>query len=104
MNDDLPIKWVGDDGTRHEATLEHVTEIAKKIYDEFPGGLDELESYMRNQRKLYAFFREVARLTVEHDVVVDMDNEDHAVVFPSKLGEALEKVDPDWFNNRSELE
>jgi hypothetical protein len=41
--------------------------------------------------KLRAFFREVAELTIEHDV-----EGDSAVVYPSKLGKALEKVDPNW--------
>jgi hypothetical protein len=42
--------------------------------------------------KLEAFFREVTQLTLNHDCVGD-----HAVVFPSKLGAALVKVDPEWW-------
>jgi hypothetical protein len=42
--------------------------------------------------KLRAFFKEVAELTSNHDVL-----QDNAVVYPSKLGDALERVDPEWF-------
>ena len=42
--------------------------------------------------KLVAFYEAVARLTLNHDVCGD-----HAVVFPSKLGPELEKVDPEWW-------
>jgi hypothetical protein len=45
-------------------------------------------------QKLEAFYRAVAELTVNHDVIGDS-----AVVFPSKLGKELEKVDPEWYNN-----
>ena len=41
---------------------------------------------------LERFFYEVAQLTLNHDTVGD-----YAVVFPKKLGEALEKVDPGWY-------
>jgi hypothetical protein len=56
----------------------------------------------RNQRerlqKLEAFYRAVADLTVNHDTLVSGD-EEYAVVYPNKLGKALEKVDPEWYNN-----
>ena len=42
--------------------------------------------------KLEKLFREVARLTSRHRVFGDS-----AVVYPSDLGKALEKVDPDWW-------
>ena len=42
--------------------------------------------------KLEAFFQEVAQLTLNHDVLGDS-----AVVFPSKLGKALVKVDEQWW-------
>lgn len=42
---------------------------------------------------LEEFFRKVAHLTVRHDSIGE-----HAVVYPSKLGKALAKVDPDWFH------
>ena len=52
----------------------------------------------RNQserlRKLEAFYKAVAQLTFDHDVIGDS-----AVVFPSKLGEELERVDPEWYKN-----
>ena len=43
------------------------------------------------QEKLEQFLKEVANLTVNHKVVAD-----EAVVYPSALGEAVSRVDPDW--------
>lgn len=43
-------------------------------------------------RELENFFREVALLTLNHETI-----DDNAVVFPSELGKALEKVDPVWW-------
>jgi hypothetical protein len=45
--------------------------------------------------RLRAFFKEVADLTVNHDVVGGML--EIASVSPKKLGEALEKVDKNWY-------
>jgi len=44
--------------------------------------------------KLEAFFKEVAKLTLDHDVL-----DDHAVIYASKLGAALEKVDFEWWKS-----
>jgi hypothetical protein len=44
--------------------------------------------------KLERFFKEVADLTVEHEVIADT-----AVVYPSALGESLSRVDPEWYQN-----
>jgi hypothetical protein len=60
--------------------------------------------------KLLAFFKEVASLTANHDGIhfrvtndhKDQIEEDIAVVYPSKLGRALEKVDPEWWKNTGE--
>jgi hypothetical protein len=46
-------------------------------------------------RKLEKFYCEVARLTLNHDVLAD-----HAVVFPSKLGSVLEEVDKEWWKQK----
>lgn len=54
--------------------------------------------------KLLEFYKEVARLTLNHDSfhfsvmngAKEEQDIDYAVVFPSKLGAALEKVDPEW--------
>ena len=43
--------------------------------------------------KLEAFFKAVAMLTSNHDVIGNT----YASVSPAKLGEELEKVDPDWY-------
>lgn len=45
-----------------------------------------------SKKSLESFFREVARLTSKHDTLGDS-----AVVYPSKLGKALAKVDPYWW-------
>lgn len=42
--------------------------------------------------KLKVFFKDVAHLTMNHQVL-----EDNAVVFPSDLGPVLEKVDKEWW-------
>jgi len=42
--------------------------------------------------KLRIFYQEIAELTINHDVV-----DDNAVVYPSKLGKALSKIDPEWW-------
>ena len=55
-----------------------------------------------NCKKLEAFFKAVADLTVNHDTLdssQDGMEEDYAVVFPNKLGAELEKVDPEWYNH-----
>lgn len=42
-------------------------------------------------QKLQRFFSEVKDLTINHDVL-----DDHAVVYPRDLGDALSRVDPHW--------
>lgn len=42
-------------------------------------------------QRLQRFFSEVKELTINHDVL-----EDHAVVYPRDLGDALSRVDPHW--------
>lgn len=49
--------------------------------------------------KLEAFYKAVVQLTFAHDVLEDKDGDEHAVVFPNKLGKELEKVDPEWYKN-----
>jgi len=52
--------------------------------------------------KLEAFYKAVIDLTLNHDTLnspIWGGEEEHAVVFPSKLGAALEKVDPEWYRN-----
>lgn len=45
-------------------------------------------------RKLKEMYKEVCDLTVNHDVL-----NDHAVVYPSKLGPVLEKVEQYWYKS-----
>ncbi len=51
---------------------------------------------------LEQFFKAVANLTLNHKVVysrVDENVDGSAVVYPSDLGAALEKVDPEWWKH-----
>lgn len=52
-------------------------------------------------KKLRQFFKTVARLTVNHDCVTVVkrngQQDDLASVSPKKLGDALSKVNPDWY-------
>jgi len=45
-------------------------------------------------QKLKDMYLEVCDLTINHDVI-----NDHAVVYPSKLGPVLEKIDRKWYMN-----
>jgi hypothetical protein len=47
---------------------------------------------MPTYNALFKFYRAVAKLTLEHDVV-----DDFAVIHADKLGDELEKVDLFWF-------
>lgn len=49
-----------------------------------------------DKEKLEQFFRTVADLTSNHDVLSDRAG-GYAVVWPKDLGKALEKVDPEWW-------
>ena len=49
-------------------------------------------------RKLREFYNEVRTLAIEHDVI-ENDTTGIAVVYPSRLGTALSKVNPHWFHN-----
>lgn len=46
--------------------------------------------------KLREFYKEICELTANHDVI---ENEDVgiAVVYPNRLGAALEKINPEWY-------
>jgi hypothetical protein len=48
--------------------------------------------------QLLAFYKAVANLTVDHDVL-HSKNGDHAVVYPNKLSDELAKVDSNWYEN-----
>ena len=53
--------------------------------------------HLHSIKGLENFFREVAQLTLNHETIGD-----HAVVFPSELGKALVKVDPEWWTCKPE--
>ena len=50
-------------------------------------------NHVHSVAKLEAFFKEVAKLTLNHNEEKDMG----AYVTAADLGKALEKVDPEWF-------
>lgn len=54
---------------------------------------------MRRLALLEEFFAAVADATVNHATFTSPDGEDYAVVYPKRLGELLEKVDPEWYEN-----
>lgn len=43
---------------------------------------------------LETFFKEVANLTLNHNTVAD-----YSVIYASDLGDALEKIDREWYKN-----
>ena len=49
-------------------------------------------------RKLREFYNEVRSLATEHDVI-ENDTSGIAVVYPSRLGTALSKVNPHWYHS-----
>jgi hypothetical protein len=49
-------------------------------------------------RKLREFYNEVRNLATEHDVI-ENDTSGIAVVYPSRLGTALSKVNPNWYHS-----
>lgn len=49
-------------------------------------------------RKLREFYNEVRSLATEHDVI-ENDTSGIAVVYPSRLGLALSKVNPNWYHS-----
>ena len=57
------------------------------------------EKEVNELEKLRAFYKAVARLTLDHDHIEISDDEGFAVVFPSKLGPELEKIDKEWWKN-----
>lgn len=46
-------------------------------------------------QKLKVLYEEIRELTMNHDVLYE-----NAVVYPSKLGTVLEKVDSQWYKNQ----
>jgi len=56
--------------------------------------MNELDQLKSENAKLKKFFRDVAHLTINHDVLSDS-----AVVYPSRLGPVLEDVDPQWWTH-----
>jgi hypothetical protein len=52
----------------------------------------------RIQLELYEkVLKEIARLTVDHDIIVSLNGNEYASVSPRKLGESLAVVKADWY-------
>ena len=49
-------------------------------------------------RKFREFYKEVSALTAKHDSL-EYGNMNVAVVYPSKLGSSLSKVNPEWYTS-----
>jgi HKD family nuclease len=50
--------------------------------------------------QLYQFYLEVAKLTLEHDVLAFSENHEYiAVVYSSNLDKELEKVNQEWYED-----
>lgn len=59
----------------------------------------ELDVTRTRLYKLEQFYQEVARLTMNHDVIRAVDGNEYASVSPSNLGALLEEIDPNWYGN-----
>lgn len=59
----------------------------------------DLDVTRQRLHKLEVFYKAVARLTLNHDVVNSTDGNEYASVAPSKLGPLLETIDPEWWRN-----
>lgn len=59
-----------------------------------------LQAQLENARSeidtLRKFYKSVAKLTLEHDVITSVNGNQYASVSPSKLGELLETIDLRW--------
>jgi hypothetical protein len=78
-----------------------LTDAARRYKKEFlQHSAQRLQMSMDDRiEKLELFFKEIANLTANHKVLAD-----HAVVYPADLGEALSRVDPDWYHNTVDSE
>lgn len=56
----------------------------------------ELDIAQTKLGRLEMFYDEVKKLTLNHDVVISVDGDEHACVSPRKLGDALSKVNAEW--------
>lgn len=60
----------------------------------------ELENLRARMERLEIFYQEVKDMCLHHDVVKCTDGNVYASVSPRKLGDALTKVDAEWYNVR----
>lgn len=51
--------------------------------------------------RLEMFYNEIKKLTLNHDVVISVDGNEYASVSPRKLGEALSKVNEEWYLDKN---
>ena len=58
----------------------------------------ELETLRARMERLEMFYLEARELCLHHDVVRCTDGNVYASVSPRKLGDALTKVNPEWYD------
>ena len=51
--------------------------------------------------RLEILYNEVKQLTLNHDVVISVDGNEYASVSPRKLGDALSKVNTEWYLDKN---
>lgn len=61
----------------------------------------QLENAQSRLSKLETFYREMIEMTINHDAVNSIDGNQYASVSPSKIAEALAKVNSKWYEERS---
>lgn len=62
----------------------------------------QLENAQSRLNKLETFYREIIELTVKHDAVNSIDGNQYASVSPSKISDALSKVNPTWWTDSTD--
>lgn len=58
----------------------------------------ELENLRARMERLEIFYQEVKDLCLHHDTIESKDSNAYASVNPQKLGDALSKVDNEWYD------
>ena len=62
----------------------------------------DLDVTRNRMYRLETFYKAVANLTLNHDVIACIDGNEYASVAPSKLGPLLETIDPKWYDLNKE--
>ena len=57
----------------------------------------DLDVTRQKLHRLETFYKEVAKLTLRHDVIESTNGNEYASVAPSNLGPLLETIDSEWW-------